>query len=40
MANAKKKKIRKAIVRFATAVEKQQVNKAGRNIFVQAGIIK
>ncbi|WLP66606.1 DUF3983 domain-containing protein [Bacillus thuringiensis] len=40
VANAKKKKIRKAIVRRATAVEKHQVNKAWRNIFVQAGIIK
>ena len=36
----KKKKRRKASVRLATAVEKQQVNKAGRNIFVQDGIIK
>lgn len=40
MANEKKKKVRKAIARRATAVEKHQVNKAWRNIFVQAGIIK
>ncbi|MFK4329067.1 hypothetical protein ABH965_005789 [Bacillus sp. RC97] len=38
MANAKK--IRKAIVRRAISVDKYQVNKAWRNIFVQAGIIK
>lgn len=40
MANAKKKKIRKAIARRAISVDKYQVNKAWRNIFVQAGIIK
>lgn len=40
MENAKKKKVRKAIARRATAVEKHQINKAWRNIFVQAGIIK
>ncbi|MED0963840.1 DUF3983 domain-containing protein [Bacillus paramycoides] len=40
MANAKKKKIRKAIVRRAIAIDKSQVNIAWRNIFVQAGIIK
>ncbi|HDR7608205.1 DUF3983 domain-containing protein [Bacillus mycoides] len=40
MANAKKKKIRRAIARRAIAVDKYQVNKAWRSIFVQAGIIK
>ncbi|NSL65364.1 DUF3983 domain-containing protein [Bacillus toyonensis] len=40
MANAKKKKIRKAIARRTIAVDKYQVSKAWRNIFVQAGIIK
>ncbi|OQR57870.1 DUF3983 domain-containing protein [Bacillus sp. CDB3] len=40
MANAKKKKIRKAIARRATALDKQQVNKVWRNIFVRTGIIK
>ncbi len=40
MGNAKKKKIRKAIARRAITVDKYQVNKAWRNIFVQAGIIK
>ncbi|EOP99253.1 hypothetical protein IGM_00289 [Bacillus cereus HuB4-4] len=36
----KKRKIRKAIARRAKDVEKFQVNKAWRNIFVQAGILK
>lgn len=36
----KKRKIRKAIVRRAKSVEKYQVDKAWRNIFVQAGILK
>ncbi|EJP91497.1 hypothetical protein IC3_02922 [Bacillus cereus VD142] len=40
MANAKKKKIRKAIARRAISVDKYQTNKAWRNIFVQASIIK
>ncbi|WP_193654077.1 DUF3983 domain-containing protein [Bacillus mycoides] len=40
MENAKKKKIRKDIARRAISVDKYQVNKAWRNIFVQAGIIK
>lgn len=34
------KKIRKAIARRTKEVEKYQVNKAWRNIFVQAGILK
>ncbi|OTW72645.1 DUF3983 domain-containing protein [Bacillus thuringiensis serovar roskildiensis] len=36
----KKRKMRKAITRRAKDIEKYQVNKAWRNIFVQAGIIK
>ncbi|MBY7126715.1 DUF3983 domain-containing protein [Bacillus sp. 8YEL33] len=40
MENAKKKKIRKAIARRAISVDKYQVKKAWRNIFVQAGIVK
>ncbi|UYW68503.1 DUF3983 domain-containing protein [Bacillus cereus] len=36
----KKRKIRKAITRRTKEVEKHQVNKAWRNIFVQAGIKK
>ncbi|PGQ11980.1 DUF3983 domain-containing protein [Bacillus cereus] len=40
MANLKKRKTRKAIARRAKSVEKYQVNKAWRNLFVQAGIIK
>ncbi|MEH7218269.1 DUF3983 domain-containing protein [Bacillus toyonensis] len=40
MANLKKRKTRKAIARRAKDVDKHQVNKAWRNIFVQAGIIK
>ncbi|KZD27453.1 hypothetical protein B4082_5399 [Bacillus cereus] len=36
----KKRKVRKAINRRAKEVEKYQVNKAWRNIFVQAGILK
>lgn len=40
MKSLKKRKIRKAITRRVKDVEKYQVNKAWRNIFVQAGIIK
>ncbi|EEL28668.1 hypothetical protein bcere0018_23040 [Bacillus cereus Rock1-15] len=36
----KKRKIRKAIARRAKDVEKYQVYRAWRNIFVQAGILK
>ncbi|MHC2833809.1 DUF3983 domain-containing protein [Bacillus sp. F9_6S_D1_P_5] len=36
----KKRKIRKAIARRKKEVEKYPVNKAWRNIFVQAGILK
>ncbi|TXR65610.1 DUF3983 domain-containing protein [Bacillus sp. AR18-7] len=36
----KKRKVRKSIARRAKDVDKYQVNKAWRNIFVQAGIIK
>ncbi|KAA6469344.1 MULTISPECIES: DUF3983 domain-containing protein [Bacillus cereus group] len=36
----KKRKIRKAIARRGKDVEKFQVNKAWRNIFVKAGILK
>ena len=35
----KKRKVRKAIARRAKEVEKFQVNKAWRNIFVRAGIV-
>ncbi|MGR5883068.1 DUF3983 domain-containing protein [Bacillus cereus] len=40
MEGLKKRKIRKAIARCAKDVEKYQVNRAWRNIFVQAGILK
>ncbi|MGG0727272.1 DUF3983 domain-containing protein [Bacillus paramycoides] len=40
MAKLKKRKTRKAIARRAKAVDKYQVNKSWRNIFIQAGIIK
>ncbi|WP_410973995.1 DUF3983 domain-containing protein [Bacillus pacificus] len=40
MNNLKKKKLKKAISRRTKEVEKHQVNKAWRNIFVQAGILK
>ncbi|OJD58635.1 DUF3983 domain-containing protein [Bacillus sp. NH11B] len=40
MKTLKKRKVRKAITRCAKEVEKYQVNKAWRNIFVQAGILK
>lgn len=40
MANHKKKKLKKRLARRAKDVEKYQVNKAWRNIFVQAGILK
>lgn len=36
----KKRKIREAIARRTKEVEKYQVNKAWRNIFVQTGILK
>ncbi|EKS7870501.1 TPA: DUF3983 domain-containing protein [Bacillus cereus] len=39
MANLKKGKIRKAIMRRAKAVEKYQVDKVWRGVFVKAGII-
>ncbi|MBJ8075279.1 DUF3983 domain-containing protein [Bacillus cereus group sp. N12] len=39
MANLKKWKTRKAIARRRKAFEKYRVEKAGRNIFVQAGIL-
>ncbi|WIG38843.1 DUF3983 domain-containing protein [Bacillus toyonensis] len=40
MATLKKRKTRKAIACRAKAFEKYQVNKAWRNLFVQADIIK
>ncbi|MGX5433382.1 DUF3983 domain-containing protein [Bacillus toyonensis] len=40
MANLKKRKTRKAIARRAKQVEKHQFDKAWRNIFVRAGIVK
>ncbi|PFE67376.1 DUF3983 domain-containing protein [Bacillus cereus] len=40
MKSLKKRKIRKAIARRTKEVEKYQVNKAWRNIFVQAVILK
>ncbi|MDZ5609600.1 DUF3983 domain-containing protein [Bacillus pseudomycoides] len=40
MTNLKKRKIKKAITRRSKEVDKFQVNKAWRNIFVQAGILK
>ncbi|EOV9525593.1 TPA: DUF3983 domain-containing protein [Bacillus cytotoxicus] len=40
MANLKKRKLRKAIARRAKAVDKYQTDKAWRNIFVKAGILK
>ncbi|MBE5106463.1 DUF3983 domain-containing protein [Bacillus thuringiensis] len=40
MKSLKKRKVRKAIARRAKAVDKYQVDKSWRNIFVQAGIIK
>ncbi|MCU5027639.1 DUF3983 domain-containing protein [Bacillus wiedmannii] len=40
MANLKKRKTRKAIARRAKTFEKYRVEKAWRNIFVQAGILK
>ncbi|ACP14349.1 MULTISPECIES: DUF3983 domain-containing protein [Bacillus] len=36
----KKRKVRKAIARRAKAVEKHQVDKAWRNIFVRNGYLK
>ncbi|BCC08470.1 TPA: DUF3983 domain-containing protein [Bacillus cereus] len=40
MNNHKKKKLKKRLARRAKAVDKSRVNKAWRNIFVQAGILK
>ncbi|PEA80780.1 DUF3983 domain-containing protein [Bacillus pseudomycoides] len=40
MSNHKKKKLKKVIARRAKAVDKYQVDKAWRNIFVKAGILK
>ncbi|KOS30600.1 hypothetical protein ADK18_02300 [Bacillus anthracis] len=40
MTALKKRKVRKAIARRAKAVEKYQVDKAWRNIFVRAGFLK
>ncbi|MED1508995.1 MULTISPECIES: DUF3983 domain-containing protein [Bacillus cereus group] len=40
MANLKKRKTRKAIARRTKAFEKYRIEKAWRNIFVQAGILK
>ncbi|MCU5028564.1 DUF3983 domain-containing protein [Bacillus thuringiensis serovar brasilensis] len=40
MSNHKKKKLKKYLTRRAKAVDKYQTNKAWRNIFVQAGIVK
>ncbi|MGR3778430.1 DUF3983 domain-containing protein [Bacillus paramycoides] len=40
MANLKKRKIRKAIIRRRKDFEKYRVENAWRNIFVQAGILK
>lgn len=40
MKGLKKRKIRKAIARRTKSVENYQVEKAWRNIFVQAGIVK
>ncbi|WP_144496932.1 DUF3983 domain-containing protein [Bacillus toyonensis] len=38
--NHKKKKLRKRLARRAKQVEKHHFNKAWRNIFVRAGIVK
>lgn len=40
MNNHKKKKLKKRLAKRAKAVDKSRVNKAWRNIFVQAGILK
>ncbi|PGA86544.1 DUF3983 domain-containing protein [Bacillus toyonensis] len=40
MATLKKRKTRKVIARCTKAVDKCRVEKAWRNIFVQAGILK
>ncbi|KXY22427.1 DUF3983 domain-containing protein [Bacillus sp. FSL K6-0067] len=40
MKKHKKRKIRKAIARRGKLIEKDRVNNAWRNIFVQAGILK
>ncbi|PGM96018.1 DUF3983 domain-containing protein [Bacillus cereus] len=40
MANLKKRKTRKAITRRTKAFKKYRVEKAWRNIFVQADILK
>ncbi|QTR81166.1 DUF3983 domain-containing protein (plasmid) [Bacillus cytotoxicus] len=40
MSNHKKKKLKKRLAKRAKEVDKYQTNKAWRNIFVQAGILK
>ncbi|MDO3374567.1 DUF3983 domain-containing protein [Bacillus paranthracis] len=40
MSNHKKKKLKKRLAKRAKAVDKSRTNKAWRNIFVQAGILK
>ncbi|MGG0008371.1 DUF3983 domain-containing protein [Bacillus tropicus] len=43
MANIKKKKLKKAIARRAKAIqkaEKERLDKAGRNLFIQPNIMK
>ena len=40
MNNPKKKKLKKRLARRAKEFDKYRVNKAWRNIFVQAGIVK
>ncbi|MCU5687105.1 DUF3983 domain-containing protein [Bacillus cereus] len=40
MCNHKKKKLKKRLARRAKAVDKYQTDKAWRNLFVQAGILK
>lgn len=40
MKGLKKRKMKKAIARRAKAVEKHRFEKAFRNIFVRAGIVK
>ncbi|MEK4501808.1 DUF3983 domain-containing protein [Bacillus sp. FSL R12-0069] len=40
MKNHKKRKIKKAIARRGKSVDKERVETAWRNIFVQAGILK
>ncbi|PGZ44115.1 DUF3983 domain-containing protein [Bacillus anthracis] len=40
MDNHKKKKLKKRLAKRAKLVDKSRTNKAWRNIFVQAGILK